>query len=411
MKRRHFHNRPLDCGIAILLALFLGHGARSHAEETWIRHAIDPADPLAHRTGADGAKTGDLDGDGRLDLVTGWEEGGKVRVALHPGPEKVRDPWPTLTVGKVRSPEDAILADLDGDGRPDVVSACEGKERRLYLHWAPPAPASVTDESAWITRSFDHPSLQQWWMQLLARDLDRDGDLDLIAASKNAGGSVTWLENPGPSEARDPASWTSHRLAEAGWIMSLAVLQSGPREFLVYSDRKGDRSGIWLAPFLPAAPWIGPPVRIAAAGEEVMFLDLADLTGDGRPEIVAALRPATIALFESGEDPLAPWTSLPSLPPLPWNHFGTVKAVAVAPGGDPRSPRFAITCENAIEGRCGLLLADRSGGWIPIGGSEGVKFDRVEWIDLDADGDPDLVTCEERDGLGVVWYENRGGGG
>lgn len=411
MKRRHFRNRPLDCGIAILLALFPGNGALSLAQETWTRHAIDPADPLAHRTGADGARTGDLNGDGLPDLVTGWEEGGKVRVALHPGPGKVREPWPVLTVGKVRSPEDAILADLDGDGRPDVVSACEGKERRLHMHWAPPAPAPLTDESAWTTRTFDDPSLQQWWMQLLARDLDGDGDLDLIAGSKNAGASVTWLENPGAADARDPARWKAHRLAGAGWIMTLAVLRSGPHGYLVYSDRKGDGSGIWLAPFLPAAPWLGAPVRIAAAGEEVMFLDLADLTGDGRAEIVAALRPATIALYESGADPLAPWTPLPSLPPLPWNRFGTVKAVAAAPGEDPRSPRFAITCENADEGRCGILLADREGTWIPVGGSEGVKFDRVEWIDLDGDGDFDLVTCEERDGLGVVWYENPAGGG
>ena len=27
-------------------------------------------------------------------------------------------------------------------------------------------------------------------------------------------------------------------------------------------------------------------------------------------------------------------------------------------------------------------------------------------LDLDADGDRDVVTCEERDNLGVIWYEN-----
>ena len=44
--------------------------------------------------------------------------------------------------------------------------------------------------------------------------------------------------------------------------------------------------------------------------------------------------------------------------------------------------------------------------WFDIGGSVGYKFDRLELLDLDQDGDLDVLTCEERDNLGVVWYEN-----
>ena len=41
-----------------------------------------------------------------------------------------------------------------------------------------------------------------------------------------------------------------------------------------------------------------------------------------------------------------------------------------------------------------------------ISGLEGKKFDRLELIDLDGDGDLDVLTCEEADNLGVIWYEN-----
>ena len=41
-----------------------------------------------------------------------------------------------------------------------------------------------------------------------------------------------------------------------------------------------------------------------------------------------------------------------------------------------------------------------------IAGPEGTKFDRIELVDLDGDGDLDVLTCEEVDGLGVIWYEN-----
>ena len=41
-----------------------------------------------------------------------------------------------------------------------------------------------------------------------------------------------------------------------------------------------------------------------------------------------------------------------------------------------------------------------------ISGPQGIKYDLLELIDLDEDGDLDVMTCEERERLGVVWYEN-----
>ncbi|KPK47729.1 MAG: hypothetical protein AMK72_08020, partial [Planctomycetes bacterium SM23_25] len=41
-----------------------------------------------------------------------------------------------------------------------------------------------------------------------------------------------------------------------------------------------------------------------------------------------------------------------------------------------------------------------------ISGPEGVKYDLVELVDLDADGDLDVLTCEESANLGLIWYEN-----
>jgi hypothetical protein len=41
-----------------------------------------------------------------------------------------------------------------------------------------------------------------------------------------------------------------------------------------------------------------------------------------------------------------------------------------------------------------------------ISGREGNKFDLVQTLDLDTDGDPPVIACEERDNLGLFWYEN-----
>src|SRR5262245_63756965 len=84
--------------------------------QPWPRHAIDSSS-----RGADGVRLADVNGDRRLDISTGWEEGGVIRVYRNPGPAAVRDAWPAVTVGRVRSPEDAVFVDLDGDGAMDVV--------------------------------------------------------------------------------------------------------------------------------------------------------------------------------------------------------------------------------------------------------------------------------------------------
>jgi len=95
----------------------------------WQRHVIDDSS-----TGADGVKLADLNGDSRPEIVTGWEEGGEVRVYLNPPIREVKRPWPRVTVGKVNDPEDAIFVDIDRDGRPDVVSCTEGRTRTVYWH-------------------------------------------------------------------------------------------------------------------------------------------------------------------------------------------------------------------------------------------------------------------------------------
>ena len=49
--------------------------------------------------------------------------------------------------------------------------------------------------------------------------------------------------------------------------------------------------------------------------------------------------------------------------------------------------------------------------WHQLSGPKGIKFDRIELLDIDGDGDLDVLTCEENygtnsQGLGVIWYEN-----
>ncbi len=94
----------------------------------WERHTIDNSS-----RGADGVRLVDVNDDGLADITTGWEEGGVIRVYLNPGPAEAKKAWPAVTVGQVKSPEDAVFADLDGDGAVDVIT-CEERDN-LGVIW------------------------------------------------------------------------------------------------------------------------------------------------------------------------------------------------------------------------------------------------------------------------------------
>ena len=396
-----------------------GHFARSRCERDtarlgsdrgseWPRHVIDDSS-----RGADGVRLADVNGDGLPDIATGWEEGGRVRVYLHPGPQHSKQAWPAVTVGEVASPEDAVFADLDGDGAVDVISSCEGKTQSLFVHWAPPEPRRLLDAASWRTEAIPAARKTQAWMYCLPLQVDGRHGLDLVCGSKNRGAQIGWFESP--QNPRDLAAWTWRPIDEAGWIMSLEAIDvDADGDFdVVASDRKGPRRGVrWLENPGPGskqfAKW--PTHDIGGADKEVMFLKATDLAGDGRLDFVAAVKDGDILyLRQTSQQPPA-WEEHAIAMP---QQTGTGKGINVGDVNLDGRPDIVFSCEHA-QGKSGVIWLSYSQAptqrdWTAheiSGRQDGVKFDLVELLDLDADGDLDVLTCEERDNLGVIWYEN-----
>lgn len=359
----------------------------------WTRHAIDDA-----FKGADGVRFADANGDGLADIATAWEEGGVVRVYLNPGKEKVRERWPGVSVAKEASGEDAVLADVDGDGAMEVVSCHEGKRRAVLVHW-PKDRGEFLDSRNWKTDEVKGLAPAQMWMFCLPT---KEG---LVLGSKGAKASVGLLSPPG-EDRRDLSKWTWTAWYEAGWIMSMMNIDmngDGALDVLV-SDRYGAGAGVvWFENpgKKGGAKW--ETHRLAAGFGEPRFLDAGDFDGDGKLDVFVATPEAIVRLGADGR--VVEKIALPE-----WAGKG--KAVSMGDIDGDGVKDLVFSCESAGKGKSGVVWMKRDGGkWIArdISGPEGIKYDLVPLVDLDGDGDLDVVTTEEREGgkgLGVVWYEN-----
>jgi len=377
--------------------------------EPWDLHAIDGTS-----RGADGVRLADVNDDGLTDVTTGWEEGGITKVYLHPGHARVRGKWPAVTIGRTESVEDAVFADLNEDGSLDVVTCCEGGTKTMFAHLAPEDSSRYLTPSAWEQTPIEESVDRMRWMFCLPLELDGRKGLDLVAGGKGGNAQIGWFQ----ADDATPRRYAWHAISPAGWIMSLiaADMDADGDMDVVASDRRGKLRGCrWLENPGPGKvqtePWENH--FIGGRNAEIMFMKIADLDGDGLQDALAAARPHTIFCLRRKDDSGMRWRAHRMRMP---DGTGTAKAVAVGDMDRDGSKDLVITCEHANGSKIGVMWASYSGDpwngeWTThkVSSARGIKFDRIELLDLDGDDDLDILTCEEREGgggLGVIWYEN-----
>jgi hypothetical protein len=147
---------------------------------------------------------GDLDGDGNLDLFVGgrvlarkYPEAANSRIFRGQAGKFVLDETNTKLLERIGLVSGAIWSDLDGDGFPELILACEWGPLRIFHNdhgklaaWNPQV-LSTPD-----TRHSTLSDLTGWWNGVTTGDLDGDGRLDIIGSN--------WGEN---------SKYQSHRAA------------------------------------------------------------------------------------------------------------------------------------------------------------------------------------------------------
>jgi hypothetical protein len=250
--------------------------------------------------------------------------------------------------------------------------------------------------------------------------IDGKNGLDIIAGGKHKNAQKGWFE--APKNARCLNQWKWHSISSVSWLMSIMMSDmdnDGDLDILI-SDRKGVLKGVrWLENpgTLKKQKEEWKNHNISSQGLEVMFLDLKDLDGDGLEDVIVTEATTRKIWFlkrlnKSGLS----WESYPIDIPKYTSKSKSVVVGAVNEDGKLDLVHSFEKAEGNLEGVYWLsyknLPTEAKWQWHKISGPKGIKYDRLELIDLDGDGDLDVLTCEENygadsKGLGVIWYENQ----
>ena len=146
--------------------------------------------------------TGDLDGDGKDELITRQTDGSWAIYNADTGTESVWGSWSTAVEW-----HDVMVGDFDGDGLEDLVGRSDQGD-----WWV-----STSTGIGFTTRLWDRWSTSITWTDVTVGDFNGDGRDDLIgrAESRNVDTNQTWWVAESGGESFMTSNWG--RWSDIGW--------------------------------------------------------------------------------------------------------------------------------------------------------------------------------------------------
>ncbi len=383
----------------------------------------------------------DLDGDGTVDLASGNRGSNTLTVFLQKSPGVFGNPddptQPDCTVGgagTTAEPVSIAAADVDGDGRLDLIAANAGSNTLAVFFQKSPGVFGNPDDPTQPDCTVGGAGTTAEPVSIAAADIDTDGRLDLIAA--NAGSdtlTIFFQKSPGVfGEGGDPAK-PNRTLGGSGITDGVAAvvvadLNGDSHPDIASSNAAGDTLTLFFQEGIGAFGVNGDPSepQCTLGGSKTTGgpadIIAVDMDGDGDMDLVSANATGhTLTIFVQHAPGVFASEADPSLPDLTL-------------GGPGRTDRPASVVAADLDGDGDVDLAATNAGsrtltWFPqrMRGTSLAEGDptqpdlvlgaplvtegprSVVIADLDSDGDVDLASANGRNNTLTVFFQKTPG--
>ena len=365
--------------------------------------------------------SGNLDGDGHPDIVTAYQDSRYLRVAY-----STPDPAEKFLLTLAESDDalglfDVAIGDVDGDGWQDVVAA--GTNGILYLQ----NPGQSKPGFRWQRI---YPTVaKSSWITIDVVDLNGDGKPEIVGLKPFSIGEFPAMVRliPG-ADPLDAEAWTEELLASqenAAFALPGDLDGDGDTDFFAGKTALGGvlwfrnvSSGSRIA--LQAQSFL-----VEGFSGDIYSPALADLNGDGRLDVAAALDAGLVVALTQGPSISQAWSyrtvgdfgldGVAGLAAADIDGDGDKDLIVGSQGSGPSESDNEVELENvnigAPAGRIAWLQSPGSGtgAWTrhDIFRRERGRFSAFLPTDVDADGDIDFIGVRSNSGDldGLFWLQ------
>lgn len=378
---------------------------------SWAEHRVD--DELLNGgtaiRGGDGLVMGDIDRDGIEDIASVHEDSNHLRIAFG---TDAPDKWELTTVGQgpeVGAIEDVAIGDINGDGWPDLVAACE-EAHLIYFQ----NPGDNARSAQWPRLVPEITQGRGSWLRVFVADLNQDGRLDIVAPNKGAADIIDPSAGARADRSTSLFVIDGNPLEQSAWQEQVLFRNGVPNTAMpVDIDDDGDwdvlaaerlQQELTMLEVVDADAADGVKVRAHPIMIEPGFqVDpdwrgvsgaiqsaFADLDADGRKDLVASVTEVSGASEARRRYSGLGWLRQPASLGLPWTYF-----------------RIGDTLPDVV---VGIALADIDGDGDPdgiTGGYSGLNILTGAYSGAARDADDPRVTAASTVGR-IAWFENPG---